>query len=255
MLLQAGVSGTLRVSFVVDMSGRMDPISFTVMDSAHALFTTATKTALETWRFEPGVRGGRAVPVLWEQTVAFSVPSDSELPFIESVVLARSISPDGVPRMVVGIREREPSAILLFTNRELLDAQRGALAALAPQPIQDSLGKPRVTVCLTINRGGAAFAADSGTLAALDAPGRRAVIPRDCPPTYVMMMYDTTPRPPGYIDPYIMDVTRVIAWSADILVMQIDVTHETATNSYRCWMTRGVPASTTTCRSFRHSVS
>jgi hypothetical protein len=195
------------------------------------------------------------VAVRWDQIVAFSVPRDSELPFIDAVVLARDTSPDGTPRLVVGIREREPSAILLFSNRELLDAQRSALAALAPQPIEDSLGRPRVTVCLTINRGGADFAADSATLGALELPGRRAVIPRDCPPTYVMMMYNTTPRPSGYIDPYIMDVTRVIAWSAEILVMQIDVTHETATDSYRCWMTRGAPASATTCRLFRRSVS
>ena len=253
MLLQAAVSGAVRASFVVDTSGRVAPASVSVIDSAHPAFTVATKEAVRTWRFDPAMRDGRAVPVRWEQIVAFSVPRDSDLPFIEPAVLTRDTAPDGVPRMVVGIREREPAAILLFTNRALLDAQRAALAALAPQPILDSLGRPRVTVCLTINRGGAEFAADSATLAALEAPGRRAVIPRDCPATYVMLMYNTTPRPPGYIDPYVMDVTRVFAWSADVLVLQIDVTHETATDSYRCWVTRGALASPT-CRPFGHSV-
>ena len=250
-LLQAAVRGTLRVSFVVNMSGRVDPTSFTVMDSAHALFITATKTALETWSFEPGLREGRAVPVRWEQIITFSVPRDSELPPFEPVVLARDTSPDGLPRLVVGLRDRESSAIVQFTNGELLDAQRSILAQLVPPPIQDSLGRPRVTVGLTINRGGQDVAADSTTLAALEVPGRHMVIPRDCPVTYEMLMYDTRRRPPGYIDPYIMEVPRVMAWSTAVLLIQVDVTHPTTTTTYRCWATRGAPSWRPTCRRFR----
>src|SRR5829696_3410208 len=41
-------------------------------------------------------------------------------------------APDGVPRIVIGTPDREPGAILRFTNAQLLDAQRVVLVALAP---------------------------------------------------------------------------------------------------------------------------
>lgn len=238
LLLEGDMSGSVRIAFVVDAAGRVAPGSVAVLDSAIPMFVVTATDAVRKWRFQPGLEGGRPVAVRWEQIVSFAMPRDPEVPLIGPVVLARDTSPDGLPRLVVGIPDREPNAIVRFTNRELLDAQRAALALLAPQPLADSAGRPRVTVCLTINRGGQGFAADSASLAALEMPGRRAVIPRDCPPTYTMMIYDPRRAPPGYIDPYIIDVVRVTAWNANIILMAIDVSHQTATTSYRCWATR-----------------
>jgi TonB family protein len=252
-MLEGDSSGTVRLTFVVDRTGRVDPGSLTVVDSTNVLFSTAAEAALRTWTFEPGSKGGRPVAVRWEQIVSFSVPRDSELPFIESMVLARDTAPDGVPRIVVGVPAHEPIAILSYTNRELLEVQRAALAIVAPAPLTDAVGRPRVTMCLTIHRGAPGLAPDTATLGALEAPGRRAVIPRDCPPAYVMRMYDTQRAPPGYIDPYVVDVVDVSAWNRDILLMEIDVSHEVTSTTFRCWATRET-AWRPACRKYRSTV-
>ena len=133
---------------------------------------------------------------------------------------------------------QSPNAILKYSTAELLDAQRSALVQVAPEPRVTDAGLSRVTVCVSINRGGQEFSADSATLATLDLPGRRAVMPRDCPRTYAMAMY-TTERPPiGYIDPYYMKVARVSAPSDTKLLMLIDVSQDVRTKSYRCTVTR-----------------
>ena len=251
MMREAAVRGVLRLTFVVDTAGRVDPASLTVVDSAHVLWLAAAKMTLPKWRFEPGRKGARTVAVRWEQIFAFTLPPDSEIPPIEPALIARDTTSDGVPRIVVGIRDPEPGAILLFTTGELLDAQRHVLRTLVPKPIADSLGRPRVTVCLSINRGGQDFAADTTTISALEAPGRRVVIPLDCPKTYAMAMYDPGRRPPGYIDPYIVEVPRVIGWSADTIVMQVDISHEASLTSYRCAATRDGTAWRSTCRQLR----
>ena len=131
-----------------------------------------------------------------------------------------------------------PNAILKYSTAELLDAQRSALLRLAPEPRVDITGISRVTVCVSVNRGGQEFAADSATLATLDIPGRRAVIPRDCPPTYTMAMYTTDRAPRGYIDPYYMNVTRISAPSDAKFLVLIDVTQDIRTKSYRCTVIR-----------------
>ena len=137
---------------------------------------------------------------------------------------------------------QSPNAILNYSTAELLEAQRSALIQVAPEPRVDDGGLSRVTVCVSVNRGGQEFAADSATLAALDIPGRRAVIPRDCPQTYTMAMY-TTDRPPrGNIDPYYMNVTRLSAPSDTKLLLLIDVSQDIRTKSYRCTVTRNRPS-------------
>lgn len=131
-----------------------------------------------------------------------------------------------------------PSAILKYSTADLLDAQRSALIQLAPEPRVDDAGLSRVTVCVSVSRGGQEFAADSTTLATLDLPGRRAVIPRDCPQTYTMAMYTTDRAPHGYIDPYYMSVTRVAAPSDTKLLMSVDVTQDIRKKSFRCTVSR-----------------
>jgi hypothetical protein len=130
------------------------------------------------------------------------------------------------------------NAILEYSPAGLLEAQRSALLQLAPAPRVDGAGIGRVSLCVSVNRGGQEFAADSTTLARLEIPGRRAVIPRDCPQTYAMAMYTTERAPRGYIDPYYMNVTDVSAPSTTKLVILIDVTQDIRTKSYRCTVTR-----------------
>ena len=154
------------------------------------------------------------------------------------VHLRATIIAAAVATFAIEVDAQSPNAILAYSTTELLEAQRAALVQLAPEPLVDSAGASRITVCVSVNRGGQEFSADSLTLAALDIPGRRALIPKHCPQTYVMAMYNTDRAPRGYIDPYYMSVTRISAPNDTRLVMMIDVTQDIRTTSYRCTATR-----------------
>ena len=239
MLLQAGVSGTVRVRFVVDTTGhvRSDP-RMEVLAATHDMFAFAVQEAVRRWSFEPGRRAGRPVAVQFEQVFEFNTPPDvDELPAVP--VVTHTDAADGVPRMVIGTHPSDPVAASSLSPSDLLDAQRATLLRLAPAPIADSSGRPRVTVCPTVMRDGVPVPGDSATLATLTAPGRRAAIPRDCPRTYASMIYDPKKRPPrGWIDPYALVVTHMLPWNADAVLIRAEVEQGTGARLYRCTVTR-----------------
>lgn len=77
LLRVAGLSGRVRVEFVVDRAGRVEPRSVRTLESPHPLFSSATQTALEQFRFRPGSvsNGGerRLVPVLVAMTIEWTL--------------------------------------------------------------------------------------------------------------------------------------------------------------------------------------
>ncbi|HEY6061860.1 MAG TPA: TonB family protein [Gemmatimonadales bacterium] len=77
LLRVAGLSGRVRVEFVVDRAGRVDRRSVRTLESPHPLFSSATQTALEQFRFRPGSvsSGGetRLVPVLVAMTIEWTL--------------------------------------------------------------------------------------------------------------------------------------------------------------------------------------
>ena len=77
LLRVAGLSGRVRVEFVVDRAGRVDRRSVRTLESPHPLFSSATQTALEQFRFRPGsVSTGadkRLVPVLVAMTIEWTL--------------------------------------------------------------------------------------------------------------------------------------------------------------------------------------
>ena len=77
LLRVAGLSGSVRVEFVVDRAGRVEPRSVRTLESPHPLFSSATQTALEQFRFRPGSvsNGGerRLVPVLVAMTIEWTL--------------------------------------------------------------------------------------------------------------------------------------------------------------------------------------
>jgi periplasmic protein TonB len=77
LLRVAGLSGRVRVEFVVDRAGRVDRRSVRTLESPHPLFSSATQTALEQFRFRPGSvsNGGekRLVPVLVAMTIEWTL--------------------------------------------------------------------------------------------------------------------------------------------------------------------------------------
>jgi len=58
---QAGVSGTVRLLFVCDASGKVKRIR--VQSSTHREFEEPSMQALRAWRFEPGMKDGHPVNV------------------------------------------------------------------------------------------------------------------------------------------------------------------------------------------------
>jgi protein TonB len=73
VLRSAGVEGVVLAQFVVDSTGRADLSTVHALNSDHALFTAAVRTALGRMRFLPAEAGGRKVAQLVQQPFQFSV--------------------------------------------------------------------------------------------------------------------------------------------------------------------------------------
>ncbi|HTO02197.1 MAG TPA: TonB family protein [Opitutus sp.] len=76
-LREAGVSGEVLVEFVVDKTGAVQgavPVS-----STHPGFEAAAVAAVEKWKFDSGLKGGRAVNTRLQQTITFSLSRDEKL--------------------------------------------------------------------------------------------------------------------------------------------------------------------------------
>jgi periplasmic protein TonB len=70
-LESVGVEGMVAMRFIVGADGKVEPGSIQVIDSPHALFTSAVRQALLNTRYRPAEVGGRAVRQLVEQTFTF----------------------------------------------------------------------------------------------------------------------------------------------------------------------------------------
>jgi protein TonB len=72
-LRSAGISGTVRVQFVVDTTGRAELSSVRVIESSHELFTRAVIASLRQARFTPGEVSGHRVRTLVERSFRFEI--------------------------------------------------------------------------------------------------------------------------------------------------------------------------------------
>ena len=72
-LRTAGISGTVRVQFVVDTTGRAELSSVRVIESTHELFTRAVLVSLRQARFTPGEVSGHRVRTLVERSFRFDI--------------------------------------------------------------------------------------------------------------------------------------------------------------------------------------
>jgi protein TonB len=76
MLRAAGIEGQVLAQFVVDSTGKVDPASFTALESQHPLFTAAVRSALSRMRFLPAEARGARVAQLVQQSFHFTVRRD-----------------------------------------------------------------------------------------------------------------------------------------------------------------------------------
>lgn len=75
-LRREGLSGTVRVQFIVDVEGRvLDPV---VIETTHQGFDGAAIAAVSKWKFRPGVRGGRKVNTRMIVPIIFSLTEHTD---------------------------------------------------------------------------------------------------------------------------------------------------------------------------------
>lgn len=70
-LAQAGITGRVVAQFVVDTSGRVEPASIVILETAHSDFVAPVREALGRAAFRPGLFRGAPVRVLVRQSIAF----------------------------------------------------------------------------------------------------------------------------------------------------------------------------------------
>jgi protein TonB len=73
-LRAAKLEGQVLAQFVVDTTGHVEPATFKVLLSSHALFTQAVRDALPGMQFLPAEVGGRKVRQLVQQPFVFTAP-------------------------------------------------------------------------------------------------------------------------------------------------------------------------------------
>ena len=71
LLLDAGISGTVRMRFVIEPDGTVDESSLQVVSATNDQFRTAAANLVEMMRFRPGVYRGAAVRVLIDLPITF----------------------------------------------------------------------------------------------------------------------------------------------------------------------------------------
>lgn len=76
----AGAEGDVRMQFVVDTHGAVQPSSVRMQRTSHELFTLAARAALRASRWQPAVRRGRAVSQLVVHTYVYQLAKDSAGP-------------------------------------------------------------------------------------------------------------------------------------------------------------------------------
>ena len=69
----AGVNGRVRIRFVVDTTGRVEPTSVQIVESTHELFTNAVREILPVLRFKPSEANGKRVKSLAEMPFEFQI--------------------------------------------------------------------------------------------------------------------------------------------------------------------------------------
>jgi hypothetical protein len=177
--------------------------------------------------------------------------------------VTRDTASDGVPRTLIGFVPRGTLPTVTFSRSELLAAQRAALAEIArtnARPGADDAHS--TTVCVSaIMRDTKSIPPDSATLRALAVPGKRVVLPRDCPRTYASMAFEADSNgnrivaPPGWVDPYGLKTTSTGGWVRDQVRVWGEIGQGTGTHGFVCLVQRARELWRAKCETTWSSVS
>lgn len=80
VLRTAGIEGTVRLSFIIDTLGLVEPGSVTVLAASDPGFVASASEAVRAQRFIPAERRGVVVRALAEQTVRFALGDPGDTP-------------------------------------------------------------------------------------------------------------------------------------------------------------------------------
>ncbi len=238
MLREAGVGGIVRVTFIVDSTGRARMSSYVVRASANDLLSNAVKNVIQRWRFTPARRENRLVVDSVEQLVEFVPPSTEELLHIAPIVLSRETLGPGRWRLAVGGPVRMPRTGPVSESVYVAIAEAAMDTLLASLPVDSAY--PARIVCLALGMSGTPLQPPLTLLRALSRPTYTVVAAKRCPPTFGsplrVMTADGRPPaadPPGE-DPW--EFTPLVPRTVDDATVLIDIamSHSTTSGKYRC---------------------
>ena len=118
-LRKQGVKGEVRIAFVVDTFGRVEPGSMRLQMSTDRRFATAVLTALPNMRFIPAEIGGRKVKQLVQQPFTFTTsesvdepnPNQTYFPYqVDKPVAYRQGTP--MPHYPAALREQKVEGVV-----------------------------------------------------------------------------------------------------------------------------------------------
>ena len=229
VLDQAGMSGTVRLEFLVDSSGKAGAADLRVLPGSSRAFEEPSRRAVLAHRFAVPRLAGKAVSAVVQLVVEFVNDTDS--------VPTRLVASHEVTVWGYTVRiGKEPLPRSLpppaLSPEDSIAALRVALLA-ATLPTSAEVER---ALCVSVRD----TAPDPEALAELRARRPTAVPPEQCPPTYATWVITpgSQQRPLGALDPDFLRIGGLTAWTPDLVVVYITDGRGLEGTSYVCDVAR-----------------
>lgn len=239
-----GFQGSLRLGFVVDTAGRIVRPTLRVLDADTSQFAQRYPRVIASEiRYVPAMRAGVPVPVEFEQRFEYRHPGDR----------GGDIS---VPPLVVHVHETEgPTGSTIRVEWvPVADAPLPGLSADSSRARQldavsvaivDAARDSLAFACVSLLEGGGSVRLAPHEVERLRRVRHRVAAPGECPETYASgwATYNADGslrvRPAGAgPDPYGVEVTDVVPWTDEWVVVGLRVRRSGATQVLRCELHR-----------------
>jgi TonB family protein len=153
LLRQAGVEGSVVLSFVVAEDGSVDASSIRIVEATNGAFVGPAREVILGSRFEPGYADGNPIAMEVSQTVTFELQGNKEAPVVQETVRRVGESPPaiyldgilveqadgesaGTMKKRTRLREVGESNVMILIDGQVVDGNvEEALAGLTPDRI------------------------------------------------------------------------------------------------------------------------
>ena len=240
-----GLAGRLHLGFAVDSTGKALRDSLRVIQASPDDFARQyARHALSELRFAPATRGGRPIPVWYEMEFVYEHAGTD--PDLAKPPVALRVERTPLPRggRIAMRWKAVADAPLPITDERLgREQQVRALGAVISE-----LGSDSPYACVSLLQAGRKSDPTEREIEILRARRLRIAAPAKCPPSYGGMLarFDSAGRrlvaPPGAgPDPQYLTVSKVIPWTADWMVVQVQLRQAGSGANYRCTLHRIAP--------------